>query len=83
MYQMFYNSTNLETIYVSDEFNILNLVTDSTYNGSTDMFKGCTSLVGGSGTVYNSSKINKEYARIDNPPNSPGYFTDIKDKTNN
>lgn len=75
MYRMFYNSTNLETIYVSDEFNISNLATDGTFSGSTDMFKGCTSLVGGSGTVYNSSKINKEYARIDNPPNSPGYFT--------
>ena len=39
------------------------------------MFKNCTSLVGGQGTVYNSSKINKTYARIDGGTSSPGYFT--------
>ena len=38
---------------------------------SGDMFKGATSLVGGSGTKYNSSYVDKTYARIDNPPDSP------------
>ena len=41
---------------------------------STDMFNGCTSLVGGNGTTYNSSHTNATYAHIDVADN-PGYFT--------
>ena len=74
MNQMFYNSTKIKTIYVSDKFNI-NAVTSS-----TNMFYKCTSLVGGSGTVYDSSKIDKTYARIDGGTSNPGYFTNIADK---
>lgn len=29
----------------------------------------------GAGTTWSSSHIDKEYARIDNPPDAPGYFT--------
>lgn len=43
---------------------------------STDMFQYCTALVGGAGTAYSSSHIDGEYARIDNPPTAPGYFTE-------
>lgn len=43
---------------------------------STDMFARCGSLVGGSGTAYSASHTDGEYARIDNPPDSPGYFTE-------
>ena len=39
------------------------------------MFTGCTSLVGGQGTVYDSTKVDKTYARIDGGTSSPGYFT--------
>jgi hypothetical protein len=40
------------------------------------MFDNSTKLVGGSGTVYNSSNVDKTYARIDDPDNgNPGYFT--------
>ncbi len=68
---MFYNSTNLKTIYVSNKFN-----TDKvTY--STNMFSGCTNLVGGAGTKYDSTKIDKTYARIDGGTSNPGYFTSI------
>ena len=74
MSYMFYSSYNLKTIYVSDKFKTDN-VTDS-----TSMFKNCTSLVGGSGTVYNSTKLDKTYARIDGGTSYPGYFTDVKDK---
>lgn len=42
---------------------------------STGMFNGCTRLIGGAGTAYDSSHTDGEYARIDNPPGSPGYFT--------
>ena len=38
------------------------------------MFEGCTSLVGGSGTTYDSSHTDAEYARID-MASSPGYLT--------
>ena len=71
---MFNASTLLTTIYASDKFNTYNVMY------STDMFTGCTKLVGGSGTKYNSSYINKTYARIDGGTSNPGYFTDIADK---
>ena len=69
MAQMFNSSTNLKTIYVSNKFNT-DKVTSSTY-----MFNGCTKLVGGAGTKYNSSYVDKAYARIDGGTSSPGYFT--------
>ena len=74
MSYMFYNFTNLKTIYVSNKFNT-DKVTDS-----TNMFSGCTNLVGGAGTKYNSSYVDKTYARIDGGTSNPGYFTDIADK---
>ena len=39
------------------------------------MFKNSSKLVGESGTKYNSSNVNKTYARIDGGTSSPGYFT--------
>ena len=74
MAQMFNSSTNLKTIYVSNKFN-----TDKV-TSSTNMFRGCTNLVGGAGTKYNSSYVDKTYARIDGGTSNPGYFTDIADK---
>lgn len=45
---------------------------------STNMFRSCTSLVGGDGTTYDPSKINKAYARCDSTEASKlGYFTKI------
>ena len=43
---------------------------------STGMFNGCIRLIGGAGTHYDSSHTDGTYARIDNPPDSPGYFTE-------
>ena len=74
MDSMFQGSSNLKTIYVSSKF-ITTAVTNS-----TDMFKGATSLVGGAGTKYDSTKIDKTYARIDGGTSNPGYFTDVADK---
>ena len=71
---MFYYSTKLKTIYISDKFN-----TDKV-TSSTNMFYNCPNLVGGSGTTYSSSRVNKTYARIDGGTSNPGYFTDIADK---
>ena len=66
---MFYGSDLLKTIYVGDKFDV-NKVTTSDY-----MFEGCINLVGEKGTKYNSSYIDKTYARIDGGTSSPGYFT--------
>lgn len=44
-------------------------------SSSANMFRTCTSLVGGDGTVFRSDVTNKGYARIDNLPDEPGYFT--------
>ena len=77
MNSMFLRSTNLKTIYASNKFNTSSL-TDS--YSSYRMFTDCTSLVGGSGTKYNSSYTDKTYARIDGGTSRPGYFTDIANK---
>ena len=77
MNAMFLRSTNLKTIYASNKFNTSSL-TDS--YSSYRMFTDCTSLVGGSGTKYNSSYTDKTYARIDGGTSRPGYFTDIANK---
>ncbi|MBR3116598.1 MAG: InlB B-repeat-containing protein, partial [Bacilli bacterium] len=73
MYEMFYSCEDLTTIYVTDKF-VTNKVTDS-----SDMFNSDYNIVGGSGTTFNQSKVNKAYARIDLGMIQPGYFTD---KTN-
>ena len=70
---MFYYS-KLKTIYVSDKFKTDNVGYDD------NMFMGCTNLVGGAGTKYNSSYVDKTYARIDGGTSNPGYFTDVADK---
>ena len=40
-----------------------------------NMFAGCTSLVGGSGSTYFATKIDGEFARVDYGSIMPGYFT--------
>ena len=69
MSQMFSNCPNLKTIYSSNNFVTTSVRTDS------DMFSGNVSLVGGAGTVYDSTKVDKTYARIDSGTSNPGYFT--------
>lgn len=64
---MFYSCTKITTIYASTNF-VVTQITDS-YR----MFYRCNSIVGGAGTTF--SGTDKTYARIDNPPTAPGYFT--------
>ena len=68
---MFEGCSALTTIWVSDGWTTANLTE------SPDVFKGCTSLVGGKGTHYDPDHIDYTYARIDGGPDSetPGYFT--------
>lgn len=68
MEDMFINSS-VETIYVGPNFIVSNVVS------SYSMFGGCGNLVGGAGTILDANHTGKEYARIDNPPDEPGYFT--------
>ena len=71
MQSMFSSCTNLKTIYASSDFVTTGITTTS--NGNY-MFTSDTKLVGGNGTVFSSSHINKDYAVIDTP-STPGYFT--------
>ena len=66
MNNMFRSSGELKTIIVSDKFVV---------SSGSDMFTNATSLVGGAGTKYDSSKTDKTYARIDGVDGLPGYFT--------
>ena len=66
MSYMFNSATNLKTIYASDKFNTNNVTS------STNMFINSTNLVGGAGTKYDSTKIDKTYARIDGGTSNPG-----------
>ena len=67
---MFWGCSNLKTIYVGSEWN-----TEKVEYGD-NLFTGCTSLVGGSGTTYDANHVDYTYAHIDGGPNNPGYFTD-------
>ena len=66
---MFSECSSLKTIYVGDQWS-----TASITNGK-NMFYGCTSLVGGSGTVYDSEHTDHTYAHIDGGTENPGYFS--------
>ena len=66
---MFYNCNALTTIYAGNKF------TTDKVTSSSNMFNLSTKLVGGAGTVYNSSYVDKTYARVDGGTSSPGYFT--------
>ena len=70
MNSMFHGCYALKTIYVGSEW------TTSNVTESSEMFYGCSNLVGGAGTTYNANKIDYTYAHIDGGENNPGYFTD-------
>ena len=68
---MFSGCTKLETIYVAEGKTFSAIKDDY----GIQMFKDCTSLVGGSGTTYSESNINETYARVDGGTEAPGYFS--------
>ena len=70
MYGMFQDCTLLKTIIVGDNWSVAKV------SANTQMFEGCTSLVGGNGTPYDANHTDNEYARIDKE-GQPGYFTAI------
>ncbi|MBR4829802.1 MAG: BspA family leucine-rich repeat surface protein [Muribaculaceae bacterium] len=66
---MFFGCSNLHTIYAGNDWST------AAVTNSTDMFKYCTSLVGGLGTTYDENHIDAEYAHIDGGTSNPGYFS--------
>jgi len=66
---MFRGNNLLTTISISNDFQTTNVT------NSTSMFLDCTSLVGGEGTIYDSSHIDVAYAHIDGGSSNPGYFS--------
>ena len=65
---MFYDDTNLAVIIVGPQWTTANVTT------SDNMFKYCNAVLGERGTTYNSSYIDKTYARIDGGSDAPGYL---------
>ena len=68
VYCMFAYCTNLKTIYRHDAF-------PSTLTNANQIFLGCTKLVGGNGTTYDSENTGITRAKLD-VDGSNGYFTD-------
>ena len=71
MRSMFSSCESLKTVYVGD------LWSTEKVNSSGDMLYCCFDIVGEAGTTYNYYLYpsDKTYARVDNPPDEPGYFT--------
>lgn len=68
---MFIGCSALTTIICSEDYS-----TSTQDFSSSQMFNGCTSLVGGKGTKYSDAHMDASYARPDDPTNGkPGYFT--------
>ena len=65
----FMSCSNLTTIYVGSGWSMGKIEL------SSDMFTGCTSLVGGMGTSYDANHVDYTYAHIDGGTANPGYFT--------
>ena len=71
MGSMFNGCNNLQTIYAGNGWSTAAVA------ASSNMFTGCTSLVGGQGTTYSSSNPrDKTYAHIDGGTSNPGYFSE-------
>ena len=70
MVSMFRYCSELKTIYIGNEWS-----TNAVEFGS-EMFDGCTNLIGGAGTVYDANHTDHTYAHIDGGENNPGYLTD-------
>ena len=69
MSQMFRNCSALETIYASNDWDV------SGVSSSINMFTNCTNLVGGQGTMFDSTIVDKTLAIIDEGHSNPGYLT--------
>lgn len=69
MGEMFISCKKLSTIFANEK-----IWSTAKVEKSANMFTGCSKLVGGNGTKYDSNHTDVGYARIDKP-NSPGYLS--------
>ena len=69
---LFYKCSGLTTIYAGEKWTTKNV------KEGDNMFRDCTSLVGGAGTRYDANHIDADYAHIDGGRDNPGYLTDKK-----
>ncbi|MBR4546327.1 MAG: S8 family serine peptidase [Oscillibacter sp.] len=67
---MFAGCAALKTVYASGSFSTEKM------SESAGMFQGCTAILGGQNTPYDSAHTDKAYARIDGGASKPGYFKD-------
>ena len=74
MNHMYAFCSELTTIYASERWSTSNLDRSNEVNYKM-MFYRCSSIVGGKGTTYDPDHIDGDYARIDEGPSKPGYFT--------
>ena len=70
MTSMFQGCSKLVTLYVGSGWN-----TDAV-TSSSEMFYFCNNIKGSDGTTYNSSKMDKTYARIGDGGENKGYMSD-------
>ena len=76
MTSMFQGCSKLVTIYVGSGWN-----TDAV-TSSSEMFYFCNNIKGSDGTTYDSSKMDKTYARIGDGGENKGYMSDATMKIN-
>ncbi len=74
MSNMFKDASSIKTIYVSRTFDVTGV------EESENMFAGAINVVGGQGTIYADTVIDKTYAKIDEGANGAGYFTFYDEK---
>ena len=69
---LFEDCNKLITIIVGENWD------ESVFEGGS-LFTGCTALVGGAGTTYNSNHVSEDYiyAHIDGGASNPGYLTSM------
>lgn len=71
---MFANCPKLQTIYCNDDWS-----KNTALKNSANMFQNCEKLVGGNGTKWDNSKVDKTYACPDKE-GQLGYFTEVLPK---
>ncbi len=71
MFGMFSQCSRLETIYVGDKWSTGSILSE---DRGAKIFEGCTALVGGAGTTYDTNHVDYTYAHIDSTTN-PGYLS--------
>ena len=69
MSNMFSYNYHMTTIYAGRGWSTASITS------ADNMFRGCSQLVGGMGTAFDSNHTGAEYARLDGGPNKPGYLT--------